>query len=58
MRNVFLAGTGVAVVYIVVNRAIVLLNQPSDLAVAGGYFLMLTLLAALVGAGSWLWRRL
>ena len=58
MRNVFLAGIGAAVVYIVVNRAIVLLNQPSDLAVAGGYFLMLTLLAALGGAASWLWRRL
>jgi hypothetical protein len=58
MRSVFLAGTGVAVAYIVVNRAIVLLNQPSDLAVAGGYFLMLTLLAALLGAASWLWRRL
>ena len=58
MRNVFLAGTGVAVVYIVVNRAIVLLNRPSDLAVAGGYFLMLTLLTAVVGTASWLWRRL
>jgi hypothetical protein len=58
MRNVFLAGAGVAVVYIVVNRAIVLLNEPSDMAVAAGYLLLLVLVSALAGLASWLWRRL
>jgi hypothetical protein len=43
---------------VVANRAIALLNQPSDLAVAGGYFLLLVLVSTLAGLGSWLWRRI
>jgi hypothetical protein len=58
MRNVFLAGAGLAVVYLVVDRAIVLLNQPSDLAVAAGYVVLLMLVSALAGLASWLWRRI
>ncbi len=34
MRNVFFAGAALAIVCLVANRAIALLNQPSDLAVA------------------------
>jgi hypothetical protein len=58
MRNVFLAGAGLAVVYLVVNRAIVLLNEPSDAAVAAGYVMLLVLVSGLAGLASWLWRRL
>jgi hypothetical protein len=58
MRNVFLAGAGLAVVYLVVNRAILLLNQPSDVAVAAGYVVLLVLVSVLAGLASWLWRRL
>jgi hypothetical protein len=58
MRNVLFAGAAAAVVYVVVNRAIVLLNQPSDLAVAAGYFLLLALVALAAGVASRLWRRL
>ncbi len=58
MRNVFLAGAALAIVVVVANRAIALLNQPSDLAVAGGYFLLLVLVAALAGLAQWLWRRI
>ncbi len=45
MRKVFFAGAAMAVVFVVANRAIKLLDQPSDLAVAGGYFLLLTLVS-------------
>jgi hypothetical protein len=58
MRNVFLAGAALAIVVVVANRAIALLNQPSDLAVAGGYFLLLVLVSALAGLAQWLWRRI
>jgi hypothetical protein len=58
MRNVFLAGAALAIVCLVANRAIALLNQPSDLAVAGGYFLFVVLVSALAGVASWLWRRI
>jgi hypothetical protein len=58
MRNVFLAGAGLAIVFVVANRAIALLNQPSDLAVAGGYFLFLVLVSALAGLARWVWRRI
>jgi hypothetical protein len=58
MRNVFLAGATLAIVFVVANRAIALLNQPSDLAVAGGYFLVLVLVSALAGLAQWLWRRI
>ena len=58
MRKVFLAGATLAVVFVVVDRAIVLLNQPDDLAVGTGYFILLALVSAAVGLGTWLWRRL
>jgi hypothetical protein len=58
MRTVFLAGAALAIVFVVANRAIALLNQPSDLAVASGYFVLVALFAALAGTASWLWRRL
>lgn len=45
MRRVFFAGAAVAVVFVVANRAIVLLNEPNDQAVAAGYFLLLGLVA-------------
>jgi hypothetical protein len=58
MRKVFFAGAAAAVVYLVVNRAMLLLNARSDLAVTAGYFLLLTVLAIGVGYGGRLWRRL
>jgi hypothetical protein len=58
MRKVFLAGATLAVVFVVVDRAIVLLNQPDDLAVGTGYFILLALVSGAVGLGTWLWRRL
>jgi len=57
MRKVFLAGATLAVVYVVVDRAIVLLNEPDDLAVGAGYFMLLALVSAAVGVGSWIRRR-
>jgi hypothetical protein len=57
MRNVFFAGAAAAVVFVVVNRAISLLNEPSDLAVTAGYFLLLALVALGAGVVSRLWRR-
>lgn len=57
MRKVFLAGAGLAFVFVVVNRAIVLLNEPSDLAVTAGYFVLLALVAAATGVWSWMRRR-
>jgi len=57
MRKVFLAGATLAVVYVVVDRAIVLLNEPDDLAVAAGYFILLAVVSALVGIWSWIRRR-
>ena len=58
MRNVFLAGAALAIVFVVANSAIALLNRPSDLSVAGGYFLVLVLVSALAGLARWLWRRI
>ena len=58
MRNVFLAGAALAIVFIVANVAIALLNQPNDLAVTAGYFVLVALVAAVSGAATWLWRRL
>ena len=58
MRKVFFAGAAVAVVFAVLNRAIALLNQRSDLAVAAGYYLLVGLVAAVVGVVPRLWRRL
>ncbi len=57
MRKVFLAGAALACVFVVVDRAIVLLNEPSDLAVAGGYFVLLALVSIAVGVFSRLRRR-
>jgi hypothetical protein len=54
----FLAGAAVAVVYVVADRAIRLLNEPSDVSVAAGYFLLLALASVAAGAAAWLWRRL
>lgn len=58
MRKVFFAGAAVAVVFVVANRAITLLNKTSDLSVAAGYFLLLALVSVASGLASWLWRRL
>jgi hypothetical protein len=58
MRKVLFAGAAAALVFVVVNRAITLLNQPSDLAVAAGYFLLLALVALAVGIVPRIWRRL
>ena len=57
MRKVFLAGAAVAVVYVVADRVIRLLNEPSDLSVAAGYFLLVALVSAATGAVAWLGRR-
>jgi hypothetical protein len=57
MRKVFLAGATLAAVFVVVDRAMVLLNKPDDLAVAAGYFMLLALVSAAVGVGLWLRRR-
>lgn len=57
MRTVFIAGVAIAVVWLLASKAIRLLNQPSDWAVAGGYLLLLALVASGVGIGSWLTRR-
>jgi len=58
MRNVFLAGGGLAIVFVAVNLAFSLLNRPNDLAVGAGYCLVVALVAALAGLASRLWRRL
>ena len=58
MRKGLFAGAAAALVYVTVNRAITWLNQPSDLEVAAGYFLLLALVALLVGVTPRLWRRL
>lgn len=57
MRNVFLAGAAAAIVFFVANRALSLLNQPSNLSVTAGYFLMLSLVAVATDLLSRLWRR-
>jgi hypothetical protein len=57
MRSVFFAGAAAAVVFVVLNRAIALLNEPSDLAVGAGYLLLLALLAMAVEAASRIWRK-
>ena len=49
MLKVLFAGTIVFVVFVVVNRALWLLNQPSDWRVAAGYFLLVALVAVLGG---------
>jgi hypothetical protein len=58
MRTVFVAGAAAAIVFVLLNRAIWLLNRPSDLAVAAGYILLLALFSLAVGFVTRLWRRL
>jgi hypothetical protein len=58
MRKVFFAGAAVAGVFVVANRAIVLLNEPSNLAVAAGYFLLIAMVAVGFEYGPRIWRRL
>ena len=58
MRTVFVAGAAAAIVFVLLNRAIWLLNRPSDFAVACGYFLLLAIFSLAVGFVSRLWRRL
>ncbi len=49
MFKVFLAGIGAACVTVIVTFALHLLNEPSDAAVALGYFILVALIAAGVG---------
>ena len=58
MRNVFLVGVAAAVVYWVVSRALLLLNQSSNLSVTAGYLLLVALVALAAGLISRGWRRL
>ena len=57
MRTVLFAGGAMAIVFVVANFAIHLLDQPSDVAVACGYALFVALAAAGVGCILWLLRR-
>jgi len=58
MRNVFLVGAAAAAVYWVANRALSLLNEPSNLSVAAGYLLLVALVALAMDLISRIWRRL
>jgi hypothetical protein len=58
MRNVFIAGAALAIVFVVANFVLALLNKPNDLAVAAGYFVLVALVAAIAGLAPRLWRRL
>ena len=58
MRNVFFAGAAAAIVFVIANRALTLLNEPSNLSVTAGYFLLLALVAGATDLVSRLWRRL
>jgi hypothetical protein len=58
MRRVFFAGLILAVVFLLVNFAIRLLDVPNDWSVMAGYFLLLALVAVLSGAMHRLGRRL
>ena len=57
MRKVFIAGAAAAIVFAIANRALTLLNEPSDLSVTAGYFLLLGLVAVATDLISRLWRR-
>jgi hypothetical protein len=57
MRNVLFAGAAAALVFVLVNRAFVLMNEPNDLLVAAGLFLLLTVVGGLTEAAMLLWRR-
>lgn len=58
MRKVFFAGLALAVVFVVANFAIKLLDTPNDWSVMAGYFLLLALVSVLCGALYRIWRRL
>jgi hypothetical protein len=58
MRAVCFAGVALAVVFLVANFAIELLNVPNDWSVMAGYLLLLVLVSALCGAMYRMWRRL
>jgi hypothetical protein len=58
MRTVFIAGAAAAIVFVLLNRAIWLLNRPSDFDVTCGYFLLLALISLALGFVTRLWRRL
>ena len=58
MRIVFFAGVALAVVLVIANLAIKLLNLPDDRAVAAGYLLLLALVSVLSGWICRKWRRL
>ena len=57
MRNVFLPGAAAAIVFLIANRALALLNEPSNLSVTAGYFLLLGLVAVATDLISRLGRR-
>jgi len=57
MRKLLIAGLAAAVAFVIANRALVLLNQRSNAAVAAGYLLLLGLVAVATGVVSRLWRR-
>jgi hypothetical protein len=58
MRSIFFAGAAAAVLFAAVDRALELLNQPSDLAVAAGYFLLLAIVSVLAGLAQRIGRRI
>ena len=58
MRRVFFAGAAASAVVAVMSVAIGLLNQPNDVAVAGGYFVLLALVSVASGLAAHFWRRL
>ena len=58
MRKVFFAGVALAVVFLVANFAIELLDVPDDWSVMAGYCLLLALVSALCGVLYRIWRRL
>ena len=49
MWIVFRLGLGLAAVVLVVSLALHLLNEPSDLSVAGGYLILLSLVSLAAG---------
>jgi hypothetical protein len=58
MRIVFFACVALAVVFLLANLAIRLLDVPNDWSVMAGYFLLLALVSVLCGGLYRIWRRL
>jgi len=52
MAKVFLSGIVLGLLVLAVNFALHLLNRSSDVAVAGGYLILLALMSLVVGAIS------